>query len=250
MIESGPPGTESNLPRQPAQPRVRRGGSSRTMETTNYQTSRTVTKTRIEPGTVKRLSVAVIVDQRLEWDEEAGRAVRRPRSAEQMEKIRGLVIAAAGIVAERGDLVTTESLPFTIFEPPPQAPAEPVIPPLDPFTLDWLRRYQHYFISTVAGLLLLAAAAAGLRYWLRGRTAARAESQKLFAEDEERRTLIEAENEEKRIRAEENRLLQGLKMATVQTGRAQILKRYIEESAGKDPIAFVQLLRAWIHEDD
>ena len=53
LQQSGVPGTASNLPRQPATPEVGATGHSRTLETTNYKTSRTVTNMKIERGELK-----------------------------------------------------------------------------------------------------------------------------------------------------------------------------------------------------
>jgi flagellar M-ring protein FliF len=139
--ENGVPGTASNLPRQPVSPRIASTSHTRSMETTNYQTSRTVTHTKLERGGIERLSVAVLVDQKVQLDEPTGKIVRVPRTAQEMETIRQLVVAAAGIVEERGDRLTTESLPFTIFETPPEIP-EKVEPAAPLFSLEWLEKYR------------------------------------------------------------------------------------------------------------
>ena len=125
LAERGVPGTASNLPREPAAPEVAANSASRILETTNFQTSRTVTRLDLERGQVKRLSVAVLIDHRIEVNEEARKLVRVARTPEEMEKFRRLVIAAAGIVETRGDTLTIESLPFTIFEEPPRPPEPP-----------------------------------------------------------------------------------------------------------------------------
>ena len=43
-LKTGAPGTAANLPRQPLTPGLRGLVNARTTETTNYQTSRTVTR--------------------------------------------------------------------------------------------------------------------------------------------------------------------------------------------------------------
>ena len=58
VAEKGVPGTASNLPREPAAPEIAANAASRILETTNFQTSRTVTRLNLERGEVKRLSVA------------------------------------------------------------------------------------------------------------------------------------------------------------------------------------------------
>ena len=247
--EGGVPGTASNLPRQPVSPRIAGVAHSRTTETTNYQTSRTVTRMNLERGEVRRLSVAVLVDQRTQLDEATGQLVRVPRTAEEMTTIRQLVIAAAGILEERGDLLTTESLPFTIFDPPPVIPeiAEPEVPL---FSLEWLQRYRYYLVGAVAAILLALLAGWTLVGLVRKMGRMKIEQQAALEAEREKREIESAKDEARRRELEEQKMLQGLKLASVQSSKGQVLRKHLEESATGDPEAFVQLLRSWIHEDD
>ncbi len=82
----GVPGTASSLPREPAAPEIAANSASRILETTNFQTSRTVTRLDLERGEVKRLSLAVLIDHRIEVNQEARELVRVARTPEEMEK--------------------------------------------------------------------------------------------------------------------------------------------------------------------
>lgn len=249
-IPVGAPGTASNLPRQPAEPGQRRAGLTRSMQTTNYETSRTVTRLSIERGTIKRMSVAVLVDHDLELDEAAGKLVRVPRPAATLETIRELVTAASGAIAERGDTVTVESLPFTILEPPLAPPAPPPDPAEQFLSLEWVQRYRIYIIGGVVLLVLIAVLVAVFRR-TRKMAKARAERQEALNAERERRELEEAQVQEVEQRAaEEERLLKGLKLAPVQTSKTQVLKKHLEELARENPEAVAKLMKAWIHEDD
>jgi flagellar M-ring protein FliF len=85
--------------------------SGRTEETTNYEISKT-TRTEIqEPGTVKRLSVAVAVDGVTTFDAK-GKPTYAPRSAEEMQRIDQLVHSAVGFTATRGDQVSVVNVRF------------------------------------------------------------------------------------------------------------------------------------------
>lgn len=75
--------------------------SRRTEETTNYQISRTVRSEVREQGAVKRLSVAVALNQ-----------TGAPRSAEELARIDALVKSAIGFVESRGDRVEIVEIPF------------------------------------------------------------------------------------------------------------------------------------------
>ena len=249
-IPLGTPGTAANLPRQPAAPGQRRAGLTRSMQTTNYETSRTVTRLSIERGAVKRMSVAVLVDHDLELDEAAGKLVRVPRPAATLETIRELVTAAAGAVAERGDTVTVESLPFTILEPPLAPPEPPPDPAEQILSMEWVKRYRIYLIGGVVVLLLLTVLVAVFRR-TRRMAKVRAERQEALNAERERRELEEAQAHEVEQRAaEEERLLKGLKLAPVQTSKTQVLKKHLEELTRENPETVAKLMKAWIHEDD
>jgi flagellar M-ring protein FliF len=219
--------------------------SSRSSETTNYQTSRTVTRMGLERGVVQRLSVAVLVDSKSRYDEASGEVIREPRTAEEMAVLRQLAIAAAGIVEQRGDLLTVESLPFTILDPPPAPLA--VRPPGFELSLDMLKQYRYELMGVGALLLLLLV---GLVLFLRrGKKRAIAVPHELTAE-EARKELEAAQREASQRDAEKAVMLKGLKMASLQSTKGQALKKHLDETARKDPAPIVELLRTWVHEDD
>jgi flagellar M-ring protein FliF len=89
-------------------------GSQRQAETTNFEVSR---KTRhvVQPrGDVERLSLAVILDddQKVTNTDGVSKVTRVPRTPEQIQKLQGLVAAAVGLDAERGDQLTIENVSF------------------------------------------------------------------------------------------------------------------------------------------
>ena len=248
--ESGVPGTASNLPRQPAQPRSGAVASSRKVETTNFQTSRTVTRTDLERGEIQRLSVAVLVDHIVELDEEAGKLIRKPRTPEEMDIFRQLVVAAAGIREERGDVLTIQALPFTIFEEPPVPPPPPAPPEEELFSPEWIKKFRYYLIAGAAVILVVMISGWLLVRLKRKVATIKAEAEARRAAAEAQREIEAAEQEARQKEVEEARMLKGLRQATLQSSKAQVLKKHLEETAAKDPEAFVQLMRSWIHEND
>ena len=65
---SGVPGTASTLPRPTSRPGATSNRVSRITENITYQTSRTVKKTRLPAGGVRKMSVTVLVDQDVTWE--------------------------------------------------------------------------------------------------------------------------------------------------------------------------------------
>lgn len=86
--------------------------SSETRALTNYDVSETKREILRQPGDIKRLSVAVLVNEPAEG----------PRSDTEMQALRNLVASAVGLSEERGDVLTLESMPFVI---PPSVGSEP-----------------------------------------------------------------------------------------------------------------------------
>ncbi|MGQ9696407.1 MAG: flagellar basal-body MS-ring/collar protein FliF [Armatimonadota bacterium] len=95
----GVPGTASNLrPTSLAVGARGTGSYSRTEESENYQVSKSVERIREAPGSVKRLSIGVLVDGSL--------------TSRQRTDIENMISAACGLDTTRGDRVTVASLPF------------------------------------------------------------------------------------------------------------------------------------------
>lgn len=85
--------------------------NAKTEETINYEISKVVRNKVKNSGTIKRLTVAVMVDGIYEKDAE-GKEVYRPRNSDEMDKITALVKSAVGYDANRGDVVEVENMKF------------------------------------------------------------------------------------------------------------------------------------------
>lgn len=84
---------------------------SRTDETTNYEISKTVQNQVKETGTVKKLSVAVLVDG-IYAANDSGEMEYKPRSAEELANIKKLVESSVGFDSARGDKVEVINMQF------------------------------------------------------------------------------------------------------------------------------------------
>ena len=117
-----PAGAAAKGPAQPA-PAPTVPTSSSKHETRNYELDKTVSHTRQPTGTVRRLSVAVVVDDVVTVDKR-GRAKRTPRTKEELDRMTALVKEAVGFDEKRGDTVNVTNAAFSV--PGPVGPvAEP-----------------------------------------------------------------------------------------------------------------------------
>jgi flagellar M-ring protein FliF len=82
-----------------------------TRQNTNYDISETLREIQRGPGAIRRMTVAVLIDG-VEETQTDGTISWRPRSAEELETLRGLVASAVGYDEARGDIITLESLRF------------------------------------------------------------------------------------------------------------------------------------------
>ncbi len=283
---SGVPGTASALPRPTSRPGAGSKDVSRMTENITYQTSRTVKKTRLPAGGVRKMSVAVLVDHDLTWERERTgfRRVLTPPTAEKLKAIHDLVAGVTGFNAERGDQIVIESLPFEstlAIEPPlpeapaPAAPAARPVWPVWPSGVKWEVDRRTLWIGGGAAGVLLVGMILGL--WLRRRrrasrpvpaptvsapaelappertapapplAAGQAASGKPTVEDELQSRLAERDALQQKL---DRQALNSLKLAPVITKTAEVMAKHLREKIAREPDVSAQILRAWIREED
>ena len=93
-------------------------GQSREETTRNFELDRSISYTKRQQGTVRRLSVAVVVDDIVSIDPESAAIVRTPWSDEELSRLTLLVRDAVGYDPSRGDSVSVINSPFAAPEPP------------------------------------------------------------------------------------------------------------------------------------
>lgn len=119
------------------------GGNVRQQATRNFELDRTISHTRHQVGSVKRLTVAVVLDDKptlVTGADNKQELKRQPLSDAELERIRVLVRDAIGFAAARGDSVTVINQPFHQLQPADVAEIPP--PPLweQPWFWDVVKR--------------------------------------------------------------------------------------------------------------
>ncbi len=93
--------------------------------TRNYELDKTISHTRLSASNLKRLSVAVVVDNVVTTADD-GTVTSRERTPEEVSRISNLVKEAIGFSAQRGDSVRVVNAAFQIPEAPADIPAIPI----------------------------------------------------------------------------------------------------------------------------
>jgi flagellar M-ring protein FliF len=273
-MSGGVPGTASNLPRPTGRAAGGGSGSSRSTESISYQSSRTVRKLRLPQGTVKRMSISVLVDSAVRWEGQGSqlKKVLVPQSPERLKAVHDLVAAVSGLSPDRGDQLVVESLPFEAtlnLEAPLASPVSHEPAPV-PGTKKLTLKDPKILGGAAAAILLLLTTV----FWLarrsgRVRPQVRTElpqalppaspnasvsgsakqepapvqnsaREKMQAQLQERDTLQEQLNVD---------VLNGLKVPAVSTQKAEVLSSHLRQTVSKDATACVKVLQSWLHED-
>lgn len=142
-----PPNAQGN-PNQAAAPRV---DNLHKESTINYELNRTISHTVMPVGMIKRLSVAVVVNDRKTTDSK-GKVSSRPLSDKEKAQIDMLVKDAVGFDSSRGDSLNIENASFKDYGE--EAPKEvPIWKQTD--MIELAKEIAKYLIITVVMLLVI-----------------------------------------------------------------------------------------------
>jgi len=259
------------LPRPTSRPGTNPNHVSRVTENITYQSTRTVKKTRMPAGLVRKMSLAVLVDQAVRWepDKNGPRRVLVPPPPEELKIIHDMVAGVTGFNAERGDQLVIETLPFEstlLLEPPlpPGAPglAKPSVPAATTLKLD-----QKTLL--IAGGAVLALIVLGMLVGMlsrrrtsggtaevtgppalpagEGAMAAAGGSRNPGLEQQIESKLAEHEALQQKMDAQ---ALNSLKLSPVITKKAEVFAKHLREKIKTEPEVSAQILHTWIREEE
>ena len=254
VVAAGVPGTPSNLPRPTSRPTTGTGGVTRRSESITYQSSHTVRHVKQPEGTIKHMSVALLIDSDVRWEGTGDKAKRivQPPTPEKLKTIHDLVAGVIGFSAERGDQLVVESLPFeSTLNPEPISTSPTPAPVVQASPLDQLLKNRYVMIGAGVGVLLVLGfgVVAMKRSRSSGRRSVEMDAQ-LPPGSEAPFDLgkqIEATLAEQAAlrQKQETEALNALKLPPV-TKKAEVLKKHIGEQAKKDTTPMAHVIRAWM----
>jgi flagellar M-ring protein FliF len=240
---------------------------TRRTENISYQTSRTIRKIHLPQGTIKRVSISLLVDQHVRWEGSGATAKRivEPPSPEKMKIIRDLVAGVSGFSADRGDQIIVETLPFEPAVPlsamPDSGPAVQTPPGIAfwrwPAKLEWTA-VTKIAAGAAAALLIGGAVLLFLRRRARRRKKSAAMVQAIAgnetageiegASDEFGKRLQDQLAEQAALKEKQTLdALQSLRIP-IHTKKSEVLVKHISEEAKKDPAAAAQIIRSWLND--
>jgi flagellar M-ring protein FliF len=115
-VAAGVPGAASNAPNTqavPVYPQQNTPPQTAKTESGTYGVSKTVKHTTEDPGRVRRMTAAIVVNDRLTQPATSKRVAQwQPRSPDELRNLTALAQAAVGFDSARGDLLTVEDLSF------------------------------------------------------------------------------------------------------------------------------------------
>ena len=216
-IPGGPAGVQANIPGYVAEDRNANAEYERKESTKNYEINEENQKIVASPGSIRRLTVAVLVSDEI--------------SELQQEGLLRAVSSAAGINEERGDTISVELMPFNTDLQDKLA---------EEARLEQLRK-DRILYTEIAAMILLAALLLGgfLMYRWRKRKErqaeieAKLEAERIAREEEEKARREEEEKIRRTEELEQKRIEAEQKLAEVETRAAAVAAAAGGEGGGE-----------------
>jgi flagellar M-ring protein FliF len=252
---AGVPGTTSNqatpVPKVTPINNGPANSSFRKSELTNFEVSKLVRHTVNPFGDIKKVSVAVIVDDGVKIEQgPSGSTIRKsvPRSADELKKLKDLVAAVIGIDSNRGDLLTVENIAFDnqgIFEETKPTVYDKYKEYLQPA----IKYGAFIFLFLLVYLLLIRPITKKVFAPVDEVLSPEEAAAKALMEGGEPPLALEAPKTVKELEAALEAGENALQLPKVDLRKADILKQRIIELIQKEPESGAQLLRVWMAEE-
>ena len=127
---------------------------SETRERINYEVSETEREIIRAPGAIKRISVAVLVNETSVLTD-TGEQVFQPRASAEMDALRELVSSAVGFDADRGDIITLKSMALQSVAPSGTEARTSLLSQFDVDLLSAIQMLVLAFVTLILGLFVI-----------------------------------------------------------------------------------------------
>ncbi len=147
-LTNQPPAGGTTTPDETGDRQVPSAGGTR-RATRNYELDRNISHSRTASGTVKQLSVAVLVDYRTQADE-SGKTQRLPLTEDEMQRVTDLVKEAVGFSEAREDSIKVTNIPFRMVDE-----ISEVMPPVPVWKQPWVGSVVKQALGAILVLLMI-----------------------------------------------------------------------------------------------
>ena len=222
--------------------------TTRRSESITYQTSRVTKHLKLPQGTVKRLSIAVLVDQgsRMEGKGAQAHRVVIPPDTEKLKAIQSLVGTLVGLDPMRGDQLTVEALPFDnsadMYLTAPGSLSSPKKPD-QVFSIEALKKNPPMMWGTVGGAVLLIGLLA-FAFLRKGKSGTSMEAQEVLPPGNVYAGLPPGSAPAAMMSEAAPRL------PALMPTRSELLLNQLQEAGRNNPEAWANILRAWLAEEE
>lgn len=157
-VAAGAPGAASNSPNAqpalPVYPQQTTGQENAKSDSGTFAASKIVRHIEEKPGRIRRMTAAILVNDRLIQAPGKGKAAQwQTRSADELRNLTTLAQAAVGYDQGRGDQLAVADLPFDANRPQPSlSPAYQLVNKAESFPL--LMKYSAMLLAVLAVLIL------------------------------------------------------------------------------------------------
>ena len=242
---AGAPGAAQTTPKP--------GGSTTTTnrrsEMVTYQSSRITKHLKLPQGTIKRLSIAVLVDQGSKMEGQGAQAHRVviPPDPEKLKAIQTLVGTLVGLDTTRGDQLTVEALPFDNsmnFEPGSLGAPGAQKKTDEVFSIETLKKKPALLWGSVGGAVLVI----GLVVFAvtRGRKkGANVDTQEALPVVDTYAGLPPGTPT-----GAANALAEPQRFPALMPSRTEVLLTQLQENSRNNPEAWANILRGWLSEEE
>jgi flagellar M-ring protein FliF len=222
--------------------------TTRRSESITYQTSRVTKHLKLPQGTVKRLSIAVLVDQgsRMEGQGAQAHRVVIPPDTEKMKVIQTLVGTLVGLDTMRGDQLTVEALPFDNSMNDPGSPGAPGAQkkPDEVFSLETLKKKPALLWGSVGGVVLVIGLLAFVlaRMMRGGQRGGSVETRQALPVVDTYAGLP--------LPGAAAPLGEPSRLPALMPSRTEVLLTQLQENRSNNPEAWANILRSWLAEEE
>jgi flagellar M-ring protein FliF len=290
-VNPGIPGTAANLPQQqavasntqqpaqptqPAQPQNGQAGAtgqtpaapqtatrtgsnstntSRRSESITYQSSRITKHLKLPQGTIKRLSIAVLVDQGSHMEGQGAQAHRvvTPSDPEKLKAIQTLVGTLVGLDAMRGDQLTVEALPFdneTDLAPGSLSGPNAQKKPDDLFSVEAIKKKPALYGGSAAGVAVVMAMMLFVLMRNRKKAPSAETREALPAAPDTYAGLPAVANAAASVPAAAAAPLAESTRPALMPSRTEVLLNQLTENSRNNAEAWANILRGWLAEEE